>query len=457
MKILSRRRFVGMSSIALGGAFVGSRVFGPFNLLANTTGQALPRLPELALERPETNLVKARLTATEAVASVGGVMTKMLTYNGSFPGPLLRLREGERIQLQFTNGLNQHTSLHLHGLRVPPAVDDPFRHGHPGDVAEYNFEVKAGSAGTYWYHPHVHGQVSQQLFSGLAGAIVIEGPLDNLPELRAAEEHVLVLKDMSLTGVEVAPHLPWEIGGKQGNLTLVNGALGPVLRAGKGTLRLRLLNASTARFFRLSLEGHTMHLIASDGGFIERPQPLSEIRLAPGERAEVLVQLETGSFKLLDGLNPLLTVEAPARLLKTPLPSELAKIERLDLASVRVRRQVVFDTAGLGKFQLNNRAFDMSRVDFEARFGDLEIWELHNEHSIEHPFHLHSYPFQVLSRDGKAEPFMAWHDTVNLLPGQRVQIAIPLRDYAGRTVFHCHIAEHEDAGMMAVLEVKRDG
>lgn len=455
MKVISRRRILQLGAVAMGGALVASRVAQPFNLLPNQTGQALRSVPLLPARQPEPGLVVAELEAIEAVVAVAGVTAKLKTYNKMFPGPLVRVQEGDLLRLRFINRLaNIHTNLHFHGLHISPNVDDPFLHGHPGDMAHYEFELPKGSAGTYWYHPHAHGEVAQQLFSGLAGAIVVAGPADELPELKAAEEHLLILKDVTLAGVEVAAHLPFDVAGKEGNLVMVNGALQPVLQAVKGTLRLRFVNTSTARYYNLNLEGHAMHLIATDGGFIETPVALKGLSLAPGERAEVLVQLERpGRFRLLDGANELMTLVAPARPEPTPLPARLVEVEKLDLSQVKTTRQVIFNRAGLGEFRINGQRFDPARTDIQAHLGDLEVWEIKNTLGNEHPFHLHTYPFQVLSRNGIAEPFRAWKDTVNLNGNESVKIVVPFRNFTGRTVFHCHIAEHENSGMMGVLEV----
>ncbi len=454
MKLLSRQRFLGLGAAIAGGAFVAARTLKPFSLISPQSGLALPKLPLMAVERPEPGLVTAQINADEAVVSVGDIAASMFTYNKSYPGPLLRLREGERVQLGFTNNLSEHTNLHLHGVHIAPDSDDPFWHGHPGWSKTYFFDAPIGSAGTAWYHPHPHGEVARQMFKGMVGAIVTEGPLDELPELKAAEEQVLVLTNTTLSGIEPPGYTFLEIDGKKGDWRLVNGALQPVWTATKSNLRLRLINASTARIFNLSLEGHDLHLIATDGGFIEKPISLKQLELVPGERAEVLVQFERpGTFRLLDGSEMLMSIVAPARPAPTPLPDNLATLPALNPAQATLTRRVVFDFAPPYGYGINGKMFDPGRVDFQAKVGNLEIWELYNAHHQDHPFHLHSYPFQVLDRNGTAEPFTAWRDVINVKPSETVRIAIPFRDYTGRTVFHCHIGEHEDHGMMGVLEV----
>jgi FtsP/CotA-like multicopper oxidase with cupredoxin domain len=438
-------------------------------------------LSYLPVRRNPGGLAEADIVATPALAPIAGTTANLWTYNGTFPGPLLSVREGERVRLRFTNRLNEPTNLHLHGLHVPATVDDPFLMVDPGETVYYELVVPEGSAGTHWYHPHVHGRVARQLFAGLAGPIVVRGPADALPALRRAEEYTLVLKDVTLAAGGVAAHTPFDwMNGKEGELLLVNGALRPRLSPRRSLLRLRLLNASNARYYRLALEDHELFLIASDGGILDRPVARQEILLAPGERAEVLVRLrDGGEFRLLNlrydrgaammgmmgGMGGrggreadrapqmLLTITFGGTTRPASLPRRLGELERLDAEGASVERRLVLAEGMMMSFTINGRTFDPNRTDIRGRLGDLELWEIVNRGRMDHPFHLHTYPFQVLARGGVAEPFPAWKDVVNVRPGETVRIAVPLRDFAGRTVFHCHIVEHEDLGMMGVLGV----
>lgn len=434
----------------------------------------------LPTHQPRPDVVQAWLVARDVAASVAGTRAILKTYNGSFPGPVLRLHEGDRVQLALTNQLAEPTNLHLHGLRVSASIDDPFLSVAPGKSVVYEFTVPPGSAGTHWYHPHLHERVARQLFAGLAGPIVVTGAIDELPELKVADDRLLVLKDLSLAGDRPAPHTAadWVLG-KEGDLVLVNGVVGPVLPATRSLLRLRLLNASNARYYRLALDDHPLHLIATDGGFLDRPVEMAEVLLAPGERAEVLIQLErAGTFDLVDlgyarsrmamGMGRmgaggrertprstrLATIAVPTAFSSAALPAMLGKVSVLSPDQARSTRRLVLGEGMMGAwFSINGRPFDPRRVDLRGRLGTLEIWDVENRGRMDHPFHLHTYPFQILSRGGTPEPFAAWKDVVNVRPGEIVRLAVPLRDFTGRTVYHCHIAEHEDRGMMGVLEV----
>jgi FtsP/CotA-like multicopper oxidase with cupredoxin domain len=421
---MNRRRFLQLSAIA------GLAACAPTDTFYS--GQVTP---DLALKEPPllptirgANVVYAELAA----APLEGTR---LAYNGITPGPTLRIREGDRIRLKFANRLLAHTNLHVHGIPISPEIDNPFRHMLDGQEYLYEFSVPAGSAGTHWYHPHPHGQVAAQIGAGLAGAIVVEGADEKEMGLLEAEEHLLVLDDA----------------------LRVNGATRPSLTCKRGLLRLRIANASITRAYKISLSDHEFLLIASDGGFLERPVPVQEVFLAPSARAEVLVQAKVPYDNGFSGAGQetvLLNLIVPAELPAIKVPTVLRTIEILDPKKAVQTRSVVFNANFPSQFKINGLAFDEQRTDFTAKADTLEIWELENQHVWDHPFHLHTYPFQILERNGVPVAYRAWYDVVNLRPNDKIKIAISFRNFVGRTVFHCHIAIHEDNGMMAVLEVK---
>ena len=452
-------------------AAAGSLVLG----LARAQG---PSFPEPKVVRSQGGLLSLKLSATPTPLALAGQRATLLTYGGSFPGPTLRVRPRDTVRLTLENRLPEPTNLHWHGLPISPKVDDPFLEIPPGESWTYEFTVPKELAGTFWYHPHLHGRVAPQLFAGLLGALVVESSLDAIPELREAEEHLLVLKDLALQGGRPAPHTPMDwMNGKEGDLVLVNGALRPTLVAQKATLRLRLLNASNARYYRLALQDHPLYLIAADGGFLEEPLEVSELLLAPGERAEVLVRLRKEGRFLLQALpydrgamgmmdmggmahampqgpsrpETLLYLIAPKNPKPLPLPKALSPFPPLP-APVVTRRLVLTEDMMAARFFINGQVFDHRRVDLKGQAQTVEVWEVENQGDMDHPFHLHVHPFQVLSVGGRPFPYRAWKDVVNLKAGEVARLLVPLRE-KGRTVFHCHIVEHEDRGMMGVLEV----
>lgn len=510
---LSRRQFLKLSGLGLAASTVGT-TFIPWlepQALAQTQLAAFATPEELG-RRTGPGAVSFDLAASLSALPLAGRPAQLWTYNGGFPGPTLRLWEGDRVQLQLTNSLPEVTNLHFHGLHIPPtgAGDNIFREIAPGETALYEFTVPENSAGTYWYHPHRHGTVAAQLFRGLAGAIVVEGALD--APFRDLPEQLIVLKDIEVRADgTVAEHDMMEMAmGREGSLLTVNGAERPMLGVSGGAVRLRLLNAANARYYRLTVPGAELTVIATDGGFVAAPQQVEELLIAPGERYEVVARFPAaGTFELLtlpynrapeeamasaggmDGMGNMggmggmgdmgdmgdmggmgggmsapememsVGVAAPTPLMRFSVdapgdyrvPTELASIEALDpAAATRRRRLVLGEDMAAVRFYIDGRMFDPNRSDIVAKLDTLEHWEIVNDTGMDHPMHLHVHPFQVLA-PGARQSQRAWKDVVNVPAGGSVELLVPFRDYAGKTVFHCHIVEHEDYGMMSVVEV----
>jgi FtsP/CotA-like multicopper oxidase with cupredoxin domain len=437
------------------------------------------------------------LAAETGHFSLSGRRATLYGYNGSVPGPRLEIRPGDQVRIRFTNRLPEATNLHFHGLHVSPGgnADNVFLEIPPGESQSYEFSLpQSHRGGTFWYHPHVHHLIARQLWAGLAGLLIVRGPLDEIPELQEALEEFLVLKDFGLDadGNLLTPDpTPQIMQGREGDLVLVNGQLNPTFPLPKeGLLRLRFLNASVARFYRLQLEDHPMYLIATDSGPIEEPFEMHELLLTPGERAEVLIRGERppGRYRLLNlpyrrfnmgmmgmrggrGMREgrstaseepvvLATVQYRESGRSLPLPTRLVPVE--PLARATKARQLVFSHGmihGEGMaFTINGRTFDPERTDSIVKLGTVEEWQIVNGGGMmmafDHPFHIHTNAFQVLNQNAKSPPFQSWKDTVNVPMGESVRVRIPFQDFPGRTVYHCHILDHEDLGMMAVVEMR---
>lgn len=451
-----------------------------------TTASSAPR----KIHRSESGLLVVDLEAKPTRVQLGDRSANLLTYNGQVPGPRLEAKPGDTVQIRFTNQLSQPTNLHYHGLHIPPTGtgDDVFLEILPGESHTYEFQIPQNHpAGTFWYHPHYHGLVAEQLFGGLAGLFIVRGALDDIPEIQAAQEEFIVLKDFSLsrTGNILSPGHMAQMTGRIGDLLTANGQFNPSMTINQGgLLRLRFLNASSSRFFWLSLEDHPFYLIATDGGAIAEPIELDDLILAPGERAEVLVRgnREPGQYHLLNHpFNPAqdmmgrggmghgstmggfqnrgnsetvatLTYSGPTT--ETSLPSRLIAVEALPEPQT-VRQFTLNHGMGQGMvFLINGQMFDHTRVDTQVALNTIEDWEIINTGTMAHPFHVHVNKFQVISRNGQSSPYLAWKDVVSVSPGERVQIRIAFKDYSGRTVYHCHVLDHEDRGMMGILEIQ---
>ena len=409
------------------------------------------------------------LVVKPAAVRLGGRQVQLLTYQGAFPGPTMRFAEGEEVSFTLVNRLSAETNLHTHGLPISPLVDDPLAIVPPGEEREYAFTVPPGSAGTYWYHPHRHGQVAQQLFAGLAGAILITAPWEQEGEPALAQDEIALLKDFSLRGTQVAPHMGMDwMNGKEGEIITVNGEIAPRLVLQKGALRLRFINAANARYFNLRIADLPWQVIAWDQGILPNSQPSDSLLLPPGARAEVWISgLAPGEYQVMNlpydrgahqmGMHHNMVSPSPETVMTLVVPEKfsplvwpeglrpLVKLPGPNAEPVRV--ELSEDTRNMMNpvFFINGQTFDPGRVDFRAEKGQVALWTVVNRGDMDHPFHLHTHPFWV---GGEGFP----RDTVNLKAQETVELMVPYL-HRGKTVFHCHIVEHEDRGMMGVLEV----
>jgi FtsP/CotA-like multicopper oxidase with cupredoxin domain len=418
---------------------------------------------------PDPHVIEVELEARPAeVEYLPGRKTTVWTYNGTVPGPRLEARVGDRVVVNFRNSLPEATTLHWHGLRVPADMDgSPAMHAHipPGGTFRYSFELL--DAGTFWYHPHVRSDV--QVEKGLYGSIVVHG--DGEPA--AAAEHTLVLDDVWLKeDGSFADATPGSaMLGRQGNVLLVNGRPRPIARVRVGERqRWHFVNAANARYFRLAVPGQKLTLIGVDGGLLESPREVDELLLTPGERADVLFTPVGEPGSALDlvslpherghmsGSLPLAQVmrlqySTEPALTPEPVPGSLRTIPALP-APLRTRSfKLTEEMHGMEPvFRINGEAWpDITRL--EAKLGDTELWEVENASEMDHPFHLHGFFFQVLSRGGVAEPYRAWKDTVNVPAKTTLRLAVRFEGFPGLWMYHCHILEHGERGMMGELAI----
>jgi bilirubin oxidase len=442
------------------------------------TGLDLPDLPRLA-NGGGPGTFQSQITAGRSnVQFASGQTTEAWTYNGVVPGPLIELNEGERFRVAFTNALQQESNIHWHGLPVPSEMDgNPMDTIAPGGSFTYEFDVLPGTAGTYWYHPHPHHLSHEQVFRGLAGMLIVRSGADPVPG--DIEEKHLFITDLRLDDRGAIPdnNDGDNLNGREGNHLLVNGRERPVIRIRPGTSqRWRIVNATSARTLKLTLQNHTLVVIGTDGGLLASPVAMGEVLLAPAERIEVVVtanQAAGTNVPLLalpydrqkvvnPGASPQVTVANLAYtndppLASSPLPGALRPIA--ELGNPRAIQQTAFTrTAPQGAitFGMNGQIFDPNRIDIIARAGQVEEWQVTNLAGMDHPFHLHGGQFQVLSRTRGGvttpEPFLAWKDTVNTVGGETVRFRM-VQGFRGIRVFHCHIMEHESHGMMGTVQV----
>ncbi len=477
--------------------WLGASTTGAIVLAPVLTGQARQLLTSRKsfpqVHASTDGLLAVDLEASNTQLNLGDKKAYLMSYNGQVPGPRLEAKPGDTVRINFTNNLPKPTNLHYHGLHIPPTgkADNVFLKIPRGESFTYEFAIpKNHPAGTFWYHPHVHGLVAEQVFGGLSGLFVVRGDLDEIPEIKAAKEEFLVLKDFDLDSNGRIKPPSQEIKmttGRTGKSIAVNEGFNPTLSIPKGgLLRLRILNASASRTYRLAIEEHPFYIIATDGGSLSEPVEVKEIRLTPGERVEVLVRgnKEPDRYRLLNlpdergemdmmehhkmtnrdmmhggtkekHPTTLATIAYSGSVSTLPLPKQLIPIETLPEPQ-RVRRFEFNHSMvkGLGMaFLINGKMFARDRIDTQVRLNTVEDWELVNNAHQDHPFHVHVNRFQVISRNGKQVPYLAWKDVVSVAPGETVRCRIRCDEYVGKTVYHCHVLDHEDLGMMGILDL----
>jgi FtsP/CotA-like multicopper oxidase with cupredoxin domain len=484
---ISRRRALAL--ITLGGASLAAGAAGWVAGLGapGARGRLRPGPAGQLLTQPtvlssRNGVLRVRLTAAADVW-LAGRHTTALGFNGTSPGPTLRVRPGDLLQVRLVNHLDQPTNLHTHGLHVSPEDhgDNPFVTIDPGATFDYTYRIPASHpAGTFWYHPHHHGHVADQIFGGLAGALLVDPGLD-LPVTR---DRVLVITDTTLDAAgRVADVSAMDrMMGREGELVLVNGQHQPRIATTPGAAeRWRIINGCTSRVLALRLDGHQLTQVALDGNFLPTPADRNLVVLAPGNRTDLIIRptssgqfalvtdpYNRGSTGMMGGMGmgggstsnrPItlatLAVTGPA----APPPSLPASLPAppTPQGPPTARRQLTF-AMGMGpggmRFTIDGRTFDPTRDDHTARLGSTEDWTITNTSPMDHPFHLHVWPFHVLADSTQTSPTAILQDVV-LIPARGwVRLRIPFTDYPGRSVYHCHILDHEDAGMMATVNVR---
>jgi FtsP/CotA-like multicopper oxidase with cupredoxin domain len=430
------------------------------------------RIPDAPDTNPDPAVVEISLEArTQTLSIVPGQETTMWTYNGTVPGPIIRATKGNRLIVHFRNSLPEPTTIHWHGVRVPNAMDGSSMTQAPvppGGTFDYDFVLP--DAGTYWYHPHIDS--SAQVGYGLYGVLVVEDPAE--PPL--GDELVLVLSDVNLNSD--GSLLQGDAGGwfgdyfgREGSVHLVNGRVRPKLRMRAGVpQRWRVVDASRAQFDKVLVPEVTLQRVAGDDGLSAAPVAVDRMNVVPGEREELVAIATAAPGSTLTAMSqdadrfhvsitlpdaPLFDIEIsgdPPWHGAPPLPGQLASISPLDVSSAPVRMVTFQDVIQNGTAYLGiDGQLSTDTVDVTA--GATEIWQISNTTSQDHPFHMHGFPFQVVSVGGAPPAVLEWRDTVNVPAQGILQLAVHFDDRPGMWMFHCHILDHAEMGMMAMLVV----
>ena len=487
--------------------------------------------------RSRRKRLRVHLRCRRSVVRMGAPQrVRTYTYNGVVPGHTWELRGGDTIQVELVNHLprvppEEHmpmarphewttTNLHTHGLHVSPRgnSDNVFLSIPPGERHRYEIHIPEDHpAGLFWYHPHRHGGVTQQVRGGMAGVIVVRGDLDRMPEIRAAREQVLVLQAIELgPDYELLDPIPdptkeQAFFPRKNVLYTVNGRLKPKITMRPGEVqRWRLLNAAEGKFMSLRLEDHDFHMLAWDGLTLKEPEGAEVAMLSAGNRVEVLVKAgRPGRYELMltPGSSqkpniPGMPAEGPerptrSRLLcdlmglgtKTALQDQPPELQPRSIATLvvegaerhmrlpsslpqwdppilpiarrkRLEYTVARDVNEFLFFGIDGKAFDPDRPPYKVKLNTAEEWTIVNrcdpklaDHA--HVFHIHTNPFKVTAINGRRLATPLWRDTWVLTgrSGDSFTFESNFVDFTGKFVQHCHVLAHEDLGMMSAVQV----
>jgi FtsP/CotA-like multicopper oxidase with cupredoxin domain len=439
------------------------------------------RIPALAKSTVDDNGVRTfRLAAVAgSVEFLSGLSTSTWGYTDGrydvgYLGPTLRAAQGERVRVMVENRLSEITTVHWHGMHLPARNDGgPHTPIAPGEQWQPQWSIDQPAA-TLWYHPHPHGQTEAQVTRGLAGLFYLDdGSNSDLPHRYGIDDIPIILQDRTFDSRGRFLLRGRAVTGLLGDTILVNGTFNPHLMITARRVRLRILNASTARIYHLAFaDDREFLIIGTDCGLLPAPQRTRRLLLSPAERAEIVLDLRPGEQPVLRSVPWDLNVITPLTngaggndhldLLQLQTGSSLATgvalPERLEtkpavaIANVAARRNIQLD----GR-EINGQQMDMSRIDTVVGAGTTELWTVQNTHNQPHNFHVHGVAFQIIPAGATAaDPGLGWKDTVLLAAGETVQLAIvfplyqdPLTPY----MYHCHLMWHEDEGMMAQFTV----
>lgn len=482
---MKRRTFLKFTAAAtmvqLAGCGGGSARNGTMSGMGGMSGQ---RSLASASQTPRPLAVPNLLTGTTfdlslqsgSMPFLTGKSTPTYGINGDFLGPAIKVRNGTEITLNVTNNLTEASTLHWHGMHVPADMDGgPHQLILPGATWTATFTVNQ-KAGTNWFHPHMEGQTGRQVYMGLAGLLIVEDTdtdkLD-LPKTWGEDDFPLVLQDRFFYAdgrFDYLPSMQDQMSGMKGDTLLCNGTINAVVDLPTKQVRFRLLNGSNARVYNVAFsDGRTFKQIATDIALRETPASLTTLKLSPGERAEIVVDMSAdngNTLALLDSFSGATLVTLYVNKMPTgttAVPAVLTTLNKLDpAAAVRTRTfDLSMKMGGAMDFLINGVAMDMNRIDHAIPLNDIEIWEIRNTMNLTHNFHVHGTHFYILERNGSASNVAAYEngykDVVLLNPFDTVKVIVQMTDYTTDAtapyMFHCHILEHEDRGMMGQFVV----
>jgi bilirubin oxidase len=494
--MLTRRRFV-QSILAF--AILPKQLLQAKGFLSPNAFQ----VPPLELGRRSGKDVYFDLDIQSGVSQIlPNVSTKTWGINQPFLGVTLRANKGDSIHVNVTNNLHKATTLHWHGIKLPAKADGgPHQPIKPSGKWLSEFDIIQPAA-SLWYHSHQMHETGEQVYQGLAGMFIIDDDTSknlDLPSDYGVDDFPVIIQDKNFNkdgSFEYLADVRDKLMGQKGETILVNGIISPVMKATKSLIRLRLLNGSNARIFHLNFDDKRMfHIIASDGGLLENPVMAHSITLAPAERAEILVDVSDGKMPILrhkmhmqksaNRMSGMMMMESmqgkkqefdifqidasratpsdhkvPSTLtIHAPLPVKSVSNQRRFKLQMQMGPQLMLG-AMMGSqdlLKINGQSMDINRIDEVVKAGSVELWEIENTSMMPHPFHIHNVQFKIVTRQGEIKGHeLGFKDVVLVRPHEIVQVIMKFPEFSDAKtpyMYHCHILEHEDRGMMGQFVV----
>ncbi len=452
-------------------------------------------LVEPEVRRAVNGVLQTTLHVQYGYVDIGGYHLFMRTFEGGIPGPTLRVQPGDLLRIRLVNDLPPNrdpmpmnpdvphhfnsTNFHAHGSHVSPSgiSDNILREMEPGESYDIEIAFPADhTRGSLWYHPHHHGGADIQVASGMAGALIVEGDFAGVPEIAAARERVLVLSEVVFDANRTLESFDNVWPETATRFLTVNGQRAPTIQMRPGEVqRWRIFHAGYQDDINMALDAHVLHAIAYDGISLAAVQRQDGILMAPGQRVDVLVQAGAPGTYLLQGLpydqgypspaGALATIEVGGEPLTMQLPAALpgAPLKSVSDEEITGTRGITFSVdvpefeAAAGwqefAFKVDGQLFDPDQVGQRVRLGAVEEWTITNQHEHDHIFHIHTNPFQVTRVNGQPVDVPVWRDTVVVPRLGSITFRSRFEDFTGRYVLHCHMMNHEDLGMMEIVEV----
>ncbi len=508
---MNRRNFIRSATLGVGGVSLcaagGLSEFAQA-LAASTAVDPFWRpflVPPVEEGTRDGNQVQFDLNIASGVSNfIGDLSTPTIGINGAYLGPVLRAKRGDSVSFSVKNNLAEKTTLHWHGFVLPARMDGgPHQVISPGETWTPQFDIIQPGA-TYWYHSHTHELTGSQVYHGLAGLFIVDDDVNlnsGLPIDYGVDDIPVIIQDRKFKqngAFQYLGSMMDQMQGMKGDTILVNGVVTPALKAKRPLIRLRLLNGSNARIYDLAFhDRRPFVVVASDGGFLSRPEKIQTLRLAPGERAEILIDMSNGADAILVNMpeNPRRSSNAmmgnmmgmmgntnkPFSIMKIEAPKSAERItfkgppvyeftsdwanaapankRRFQLEMAMGPQMMMSRMSGGSPFSINGDAMDMDVINLRVKSNTYEVWEIGNNSMLPHPFHIHNTQFKIVARSHRtvtaAETGLK--DTVLVYPQEKVRLLIPFLNYSDPDrpyMYHCHILEHEDGGMMGQFTVE---